>query len=289
MYLHRRDYYEWARGECISPCEGMKSFLDWVDFHRRGSMPENLELILPISKFFQMDMCASCGVLGPLKGLPSHVTRGNLKACSRTGWPRVPVLPLWDEATDDKESYQDSSRKWKKAWKLADKEREEKGDVVCCNDDFFCKDCIIRKGCLFCKQYECGDCQEDTNTPTIFQKWHDEYPDADYEDEYGRRGNCPYQPLDVHRCWRCGRRACQSCGNKCQECNRRVCESCQGDLNTWCGSCRGIIENNDDYEIGPIDRTEYVCRECFDRELHFCGCGEPSYDPYAEESDSESS
>ena len=60
------------------------------------------------------------------------------------------------------------------------------------------------------------------------------------------------------------------------------------DLKSWCGRCRTQIEEHGDEDIGPQDREEWICRNCFDSEPHFCGCGEPSYDPNAPESDNES-
>jgi len=273
VYLKDRDYYEWARSQ-TNPSEEMEAWLDWMQFYQMGSKPaqEEIPRILPIAKFFQIDMCAHCARLG---SPPARNGAQQLKPCRRTGWPKIPVVPEWNEVTRDSEEGEKVTD-WRRAWERADRERQE---VPCSIDDMLCEDCRGRKGCQVCKEYECDPCQLDAETPKTFQKWHEKNPWPENEDEYGRRGECAFKSMNTSRCLGCGRRICQGCGTECQDCHRRACDGCKEDLNTWCSGCRGTIENNDDSAIGPIDREEYVCRPCFVRRPHYCGCGEPSYDP----------
>jgi hypothetical protein len=176
--------------------------------------------------------------------------------------------------------------------------------VVCACDEQWCQYCICTTGCRVCKEYECTDCQQDTEKPKIFKEWH-EKSHFTCEDEYGRRPACPYQPmLNVQRCLHCRKSICHGCGHECTECHRLSCSRCKEDLSHACRSCREIIEKNDDsdigsiesefdiglidrdFDIGPIDREEddYVCRPCFDQRPQICGCGEPSYDPHNDHS-----
>ncbi|CAB9502304.1 expressed unknown protein [Seminavis robusta] len=282
VYQDHRHYWRWASSQS-KPSPKMQAFLDWVEFYRGGCKPESPKLLLPIAKYFQMDMCARCGVMDSLSA--DQLEKG-FQPCCRTKWPRTPVVPDWDTVT---KSSGNKQKVWREAWDQADKERKETGRVVCGSDDILCKDCVFQEGCQRCRQYECEDCKQDTDTPKVFQEWHDGFPNADYEDEYGRRSDCEYRAINKSRCLRhyCRRRICDGCSVECQECHRKACDSCKEDLNTWCEQCRITIENNDDVAIGPIDRTEYVCRECFDRRPHFCGCGNPSYDPNAVAEDDE--
>mmetsp|Transcript_56978 Transcript_56978/g.84809 ORF Transcript_56978/g.84809 Transcript_56978/m.84809 type:complete len:372 (+) Transcript_56978:390-1505(+) len=269
VYINMRDYWEWAKTR-PDPSYPMRKFLDWVEFYRVGSKPKSPETILPIAKYFQIDMCARCGILGSLDGLAAT----KLQPCIRTKWPKIPVVPDWEAV---KNNSKDDDVAWREAVEKADMVRKVSGKVVCCNDDVLCMDCIIKEGCRACKKYECEDCKTDTESPKYFEEWHANDPDV-YEDEYGRRGYCAYRALNVSRCLGCGGKICDNCGHQCEDCNRRACERCKEDLNTWCARCRFTIENNDDFDIGPIDRREYVCRECFYRRPQVCGCGEPSYD-----------
>ena len=57
---------------------------------------------------------------------------------------------------------------------------------------------------------------------------------------------------------------------------------------TACERCRHTIDNNDDFDIGPVDLSK-ICGDCFyngsAKTKLECGCGEPSYDSQANSDD----
>ena len=61
-YLHvltrERDYYEWGNRQ-LDPSDYLKRFLDWCEFYQGGCKPDSPEEIVPLAKFFQIDICLS--------------------------------------------------------------------------------------------------------------------------------------------------------------------------------------------------------------------------------------
>ncbi|KAG7351832.1 hypothetical protein IV203_007880 [Nitzschia inconspicua] len=149
IYKNHPGYYQWAHDQ--KDCEELQRYVDWVNFCCGGRKYTNPQKLVPIAKFFQMDICARCGVLRLL-------SRPNFHPCRRTKWPCLPtgILPEFDStATEDSDFYQ----AWKDAWEVVEDEREAKGRVVCFNDDLVCDDCFpCKKGCFeFCTLWSIGD------------------------------------------------------------------------------------------------------------------------------------
>jgi len=271
VYRMHYDYVQWGRRQA-SPSRLLKAFLKWAEFADNGYKADNPEACLPIAKFFQIDLCSRCGRLGG-EGLI-------LEPCHRTKWPTVPTkIPIWEDVVKgmNDEDMSGKLKAMRDAWKAAEIDREANGKFACSNDDLLCENCICPStlGCFTCKLWECESCVKDIETPDMFEKWRDHFgDDGDNTKEYPS-----LQSLDVRRCLACGSRSCCNCGSKCIECDRRACQGCRSldDLNPACYTCIIRCEDGDDEYHGMLD--EYICRPCFDRELHYCGCGEPSYDP----------
>ena len=280
-------YISWARGQ-EAPNGRLAELLDWIN--DIDTIPETWrerrQQMLRIAKYFRVDVCSNCGILGT-----EHI---RLAPCHRTSWPNISNIPAWDEVTRDipDNDHSGHSRAWREAWEAADRDRVASGRTVCLNDDLLCSGCTRRStlACRDCGSWECEQCQQDTEASTILEQWHERDPRVE-EDWYGRRGPSPYQDLKARPCLVCRKRVCHQCGSECYECHRRACSNCKNadDLKSWCGRCRFAIEENGDDAIGPQDRDEWICRSCFDSEPHECGCGEPSYDPNASASDSNAS
>ncbi|KAG7365925.1 hypothetical protein IV203_028595 [Nitzschia inconspicua] len=207
IYKNHPGYYQWAHDQ--KDCEELQRYVDWVNFCRGGRKCTKPQKLVPIAKFFQMDICARCGVLRLL-------SRPNFHPCRRTKWPCLPtgILPEFDStATEDSDFFQ----AWKDAWEVVEDEREAKGRVVCCNDDLVCDDCFqCKKGCFECKEYECAACQNDNETISVLKQWYNENP------LISPKQNCPYTVQQIQLCPYCGKSLCQDCWKECQVCQKQM-------------------------------------------------------------------
>ncbi|KAG7366695.1 hypothetical protein IV203_029365 [Nitzschia inconspicua] len=132
VYKNHPGYYQWAHDHKDS-CDDSQRYVDWVNFCRGGKRHPNPQEMVPIAKFFQIDVCARCGVLRLL-------SRQNFHPCRRTKWPRLPTnVPEFNSVTN---GASDVHQAWKEAWEVAENDRKTSGRVVCCNDDLVCDDCF---------------------------------------------------------------------------------------------------------------------------------------------------
>lgn len=116
--------------------------------------------------------------------------------------------------------------------------------------------------------------------PSSFKEDRENDPSI-WEDEYGDRGRCQYSALALLPCGNCMQLACAGCSQHCSLCGSPVCRRCPL-RSTSCWSCRSTIDDNDDHDIGPVDRSAGVCNACWHGEEPVtCGCGELSFDPDA--------
>ena len=138
--------------------------------------------------------------------------------------------------------------------------------------------CNNAKSCRRCNRWECEACELDTVTPQTFEDYHEIDPE-EYEDEYGQRGPCEYLPLSLQKCMVCDKLVCAYCIEKCdgEDCINVACENvCQGFRDTFCDWCRSVVEENDQFDIGPVT-LDKKCRTCFNKvKVNYCGCGNRS-------------
>jgi hypothetical protein len=101
------------------------------------------------------------------------------------------------------------------------------------------------------------------------------YLDPDeYEDEYGRRCGTPYIALDMRPCHMCNGHFCVRCTTTCRTCEKVACSS-HCTHKSPCCDCKHTLENCDDSDIGPQNRSADTCDECWAKGTS-CGCGEDS-------------
>ena len=199
------------------------------------------------------------------------ITGKKMNSCNRSDWPTVPLLPKYNE--EDHGTY----REYVTCVLEQNAAQQKAARVpVCKSMSQLCTPCARKTGCQKCASYECSSCAADEMTVTLFQEY-DEMMDDPHEDCYGRRRKCLEQALNIHDCAMCSKSVCVSCNWVCSNCTKHLCYAHQR-RHPWCEGCRFTIENNDDFDIGPIDREEYVCDSCWDCGSQ-CGYGEPSYDP----------
>ena len=188
--------------------------------------------------------------------------------CNRAKWPTVPAPPPFLESSDLRKHAADV-----RAEKAA---REAAPRVpVCVTQEWKC--CKCGNGCHLCCRWECDACAKDEETARRFVSYHNEVDPDVSEDEYSRRGDPPFSDLKLASCVTCRKSVCHSCSTSCDTCDQAVCKRCRL-RHTWCYMCRGTIENNDDFDIGPVDREEGVCGACWALGGTRCGCGRRAYD-----------
>lgn len=115
----------------------MQAFLDWCRFYQNGSKPkkDSVPQINKIDKYFQVDLCAYCGLLGG--------EQTPLKPCARTRWLDFPTIPDWSTGSKSIDSPGATKNAWREACVLAEKSR---GRSVCSNDVRICFDCFSKHG-----------------------------------------------------------------------------------------------------------------------------------------------
>jgi hypothetical protein len=123
---------------------------------------------------------------------------------------------------------------------------------ICICTDWYCVDCIadgVVLGCENCGQWETPACRDGLKEP----------------------GKPAMAPMNAGRCLgpKCGAYACIDCANECCDCNRKACLKCQDDK-LWPTSCTKCIR---DISKKPASEQFYLCRECIERNIHYCNCG----------------
>lgn len=193
-------------------------------------------------------------------------------ACHRASWPTVPKPPPRGSVREEDEDEYYRLRDEEKARRLAS------ARVPVCQARRTCAACSGQPSCSGCKAWECAACAADAATPAAFAAEHEEDPDV-YEDDYGRREPPLYCALDMRPCATCRRPACARCRISCSGCAGAVCRHCRL-RSTSCKSCQRTIDNEDEYDIGPVNRDEGLCDACWAAGMAeggvFCGCGEPA-------------
>jgi len=235
---------------------------------------------------------AKCGACG--------LSSSPLTSCRRASWPTPPDLPRYESGMDTG-AYSELLRR-ERATRLA------AAPVKVCQSSSFrlCSAGARAHGsCSGCMEWECNTCRANDEIPERFREYHEEVPPdigeefgLFVEDEYGRRGRPPHQRQVLKTCCRCCKQFCTKCAEECVgegeedgvRCENVLCNDCAAPhmmKSTACEGCRLAMDNNDDYTIGPVDRSR-ICRLCFYARRHQCGCGERAWDSENSEASSES-
>eukprot|EP00929_Paragymnodinium_shiwhaense_P116739 TRINITY_DN8659_c0_g4_i1.p1 TRINITY_DN8659_c0_g4~~TRINITY_DN8659_c0_g4_i1.p1 ORF type:complete len:274 (+),score=13.48 TRINITY_DN8659_c0_g4_i1:129-950(+) len=257
--------------------------------------------------------CGRCGGCFP---------QAKLKRCARTSWPSPPRVPEYRSGLSDEEwkaLWRAEQEERSKAPKVpvCTSTRElcskcAKGCASCA--DWECSTCAVdtHTAALFQTFHEDNPLEVSVTGEPV------------YEDDYGRREQCRFSALRLQTCYGCAREFCFRCyeacantipqsppemvgfrgkateetdeekgsGNSCRPCGNVLCRTCAEDRTlrmktTGCESCQYAADCNDDWTIGPVDRSR-VCRPCFYTYPQVCDCGEPSWDPSGSECSSDS-
>ena len=187
-------------------CPATKDFLDWCKFiDENKSKPEEGQAIkiVPIARYFGVDLCCDCGILG-------KDDQVELQLCTRAKWPKLPkTIPDYENVTETHSRAEEMRRVWIEALKQADKDCDRSACIS--STEIRCLDCSRRKGCKGCTKWECQSCKEDTEAPDILAKWYKAVSTT--SKEKARRIQAikwPFDALNISDCTECYDSFCQN-------------------------------------------------------------------------------